>query len=90
MDDELTGLLGTIAAIARAGYVPCSADGGCCPGRAQADDAVWIAPGLLLASYPPTDCGHCGPSSYLLHLDAADLDAADEQDRAIHGGDDAP
>lgn len=71
MDSKLTGLLGTIAAIARAGHVPCTADGGRCTGRAWAADAQWIAPGLLLASYPPTDCGHCDGAVYLLHLDAA-------------------
>lgn len=76
--------------MARAGYVPCPADGGCCPGRAWASNARWLDADTLLAEYPATDCGHCGPSVFVLTLDAATLDAADERDRALYGAGDAP
>lgn len=82
-----------LGALVRAGYVPCLYAGedpaapDLCPGRAWADDAAWVAPDLLWASYPAADCGHTAPWEFLITLTDADLDAADERDRAVYGGD---
>jgi len=60
--------------MAVAGYAPC-ADLGTdpavpvqCPGRAWPTAAVWIAPGLLLATYGVSDCWHTAETVFVLTI----------------------
>jgi hypothetical protein len=62
-----------------AGYAPCLDTGDDpaapvpCGGRAMPTSAAWVGPGLLLASYGESDCGHTTPTVFLLIITADDL-----------------